>query len=252
MCPFKWLSARPDDANRSHYRWQVTRWCITEDRIACVCSLELTLESVAFLKCYLHTDACWLTQLLVVDELLVYPRLDPTCQYHKIGTVVLLLHDVTDIQLEFTKVNIYLKHRGKNTYSIHQQMSNLGFFLFASAWLVFRLYWYPLKVLYSTGYGAMKYAPVEKKPFFVFLNVMLWILQLLNIYWFSFVLHFLYKLATGQMTEVDDTREYEAGKKHCQELNGNVTNKGAEYSVKADQNGVLHNGLTHQQLHKLD
>lgn len=33
-------------------------------------------------------------------------------RYHKIGVLVLFLHDINDIQLEFTKLNVYLKNSG--------------------------------------------------------------------------------------------------------------------------------------------
>ena len=53
---------------------------------------------------------------------------------------------------------------------------------------VFRLYWFPLKALHSAGHGVMEYGPKQWEPvvpFFLFFNVMLWILLLLNMYWFA-------------------------------------------------------------------
>ena len=50
---------------------------------------------------------------------------------------------------------------------------------------VFRLYWLPLKVLHSTGYGSMvHHQTIKLLPFYYFFNGMLWTLQLMNIYWF--------------------------------------------------------------------
>lgn len=50
---------------------------------------------------------------------------------------------------------------------------------------LFRLYWLPLKVLHSTGYSSMiRHQQTNHLPFYLFFNIMLWILQGMNIYWF--------------------------------------------------------------------
>lgn len=55
-------------------------------------------------------------------------------RYHKIGVLVIFVHDVTDILLEFTKCNVYLKNRGGKFYPFHEHLSNIGFATFAFAW----------------------------------------------------------------------------------------------------------------------
>jgi len=131
-------------------------------------------------------------------------------EYHKIGVLVIWLHDVTDIALESTKCNVYFKNRGGQFYKFHDIYATVGFIVFAICWYVFRLYWLPLKVLHSTGYGSMYHHQTHKLvPFYFFFNGMLWALQLLNIWWFMFIINFLVKVATGQITEVDDIREEE-------------------------------------------
>ncbi len=49
--------------------------------------------------------------------------------------------------------------------------------------LVFRLYWYPLKVLYSAGVVFAYRAHDKGLSLYGFFNVLLWILLGLNIYW---------------------------------------------------------------------
>ena len=58
------------------------------------------------------------------------------CRYHKIGVLVLWVHDVTDIALEFTKCNVYFKNRGGKFYKFHDILSTMGFLCFAICWLV--------------------------------------------------------------------------------------------------------------------
>lgn len=105
-------------------------------------------------------------------------------RYHKIGILVVFVHDVTDILLEFTKCNVYLKNRNKKYYPFHEYVANFGFVSFAFAWYLFRLYWFPLKILYSTGVVAAHRAYQRGAGLYAFFNGLLWFLLALDIYWF--------------------------------------------------------------------
>lgn len=132
-------------------------------------------------------------------------------RYHKVGLLVIFVHDVTDILLEFTKCNVYLKNRGGKFYPYHEHISNICFAAFTCAWYLFRLYWFPLKILYSAGVVAVHRAYFRGAGLYAFFNCLLWILLMLDIYWFYFIVLFLYKVATGQLKEINDTREYDEG-----------------------------------------
>uniref|UniRef100_A0A4W4F9C2 TLC domain-containing protein n=1 Tax=Electrophorus electricus TaxID=8005 RepID=A0A4W4F9C2_ELEEL len=94
-------------------------------------------------------------------------------RYHNIGVLVLFLHDISDIQLEFTKLNIYFRTRGGRYYLLVS--------LFCCRFL-FRLYWFPLKVLYTSCVSSLQTVP--NIPFYFFFNTLLFALLLMNIYWF--------------------------------------------------------------------
>lgn len=130
-------------------------------------------------------------------------------RYHKIGILVVFLHDVTDILLEFTKCHVYVKKRNGKFYAYNEHISNIGFVGFTITWFVFRLYWYPLKVLYSSGVVAAHRAYIRGAGLYGLFNLLLWFLLFLNLYWFYFILLFLYKVATGQLKEINDTRDLE-------------------------------------------
>ena len=68
-------------------------------------------------------------------------------RYHKIGILVVFVHDVTDILLEFTKCNMYLKNRNKKYYSFHEYVANFGFVSFAVARYLFSLLWFTQNIL---------------------------------------------------------------------------------------------------------
>eukprot|EP00061_Rhincodon_typus_P011705 g36930.t1 len=102
--------------------------------------------------------------------------------YHNVGILVLFLHDVNDILLEFTKLNVYFKNRAGVRHKLNDVVSNIGCCSFAISWFWFRLYWFPLKVLYATCYSSLQSVP--NIPFYFFFNILLLILTLMNIYWF--------------------------------------------------------------------
>ncbi|XP_015928113.2 ceramide synthase 1 isoform X2 [Parasteatoda tepidariorum] len=132
-------------------------------------------------------------------------------RYHNIGTLVLFTHDICDIFLEFTKLNVYFKIQGNRIIKKHELFANISFFCFTVAWYVARLYWYPLRVLYTATSDVQRLQLLL--PCALLMNSLLWILQLLNIYWFFFIVQFLFRVATGQVKEVDDTREYDVEEK---------------------------------------
>ncbi|XP_027560254.1 ceramide synthase 1 [Neopelma chrysocephalum] len=128
-------------------------------------------------------------------------------RYHNVGILVLFLHDISDVQLEFTKLNVYFKHRGGVYHRLNDVISNVGCLTFSVSWFWFRLYWFPLKVLYATCYSSLQSVP--NIPFYFFFNALLLILTLMNIYWFLYIVLFVAKVLMGQMQEVNDVREYD-------------------------------------------
>ncbi|XP_007552778.1 ceramide synthase 1 [Poecilia formosa] len=126
-------------------------------------------------------------------------------RYHNVGILVLFLHDINDVLLEFTKLNVYLKARGGGHHLLNDVLSNMGSVSFSVTWFWFRLYWFPLKVLYATCVSSIQSGP--NIPFYFFFNALLFALLLMNIYWFLFIVIFVVKLL--KVKEVNDVREYE-------------------------------------------
>ncbi|XP_026894237.2 ceramide synthase 1 [Acinonyx jubatus] len=129
-------------------------------------------------------------------------------RYHNVGILVLFLHDISDVQLEFTKLNVYFKSRGGSHHRLHALASDLGCLSFCLSWFWFRLYWFPLKVLYATCHCSLRSVP--DIPFYFFFNALLLLLTLMNLYWFLYIVAFAAKVLTGQVRELKDVREYDA------------------------------------------
>lgn len=55
-------------------------------------------------------------------------------RFHKIGLLVLFVHDITDIFLESAKCNVYLKNRNGTYYPLYEHLANIGFGIFTVTW----------------------------------------------------------------------------------------------------------------------
>ena len=55
-------------------------------------------------------------------------------RYYRIGVLVLFLHDINDVILEFTKLCVAFKSRGGKYHLVPDIFSIVGFLSFASLW----------------------------------------------------------------------------------------------------------------------
>ncbi|XP_078360160.1 ceramide synthase 1-like [Oculina patagonica] len=171
-------------------------------------------------------------------------------RYHRMGLLVLFLHDINDVILEFTKLCVAFKSRGGKYHVIPDILSTGGFLTFASLWFYCRLYLYPIKVLYSCGCDGRPYVPTA--PFYFFFNAMLWSLFFMNLWWFQFIVWLIIRIVIGKSRGVEDTREIpkEPGKIANGKAmeNGEVsTGNGANYVLQSNSNtkdskGIKENG----------
>ncbi|KAL4658881.1 ceramide synthase 1-like isoform X1 [Arapaima gigas] len=164
-------------------------------------------------------------------------------RYHNIGVLVLFLHDLSDILLEFTKLNVYFKSRGGSYHLLNDMVSTVGFISFSITWFWFRLYWFPLKVLYASIISSVQTVPGI--PFYFFFNSLLFALLLMNIYWFLFIVQTMVKVLMGQMTEVNDLREYEEEEGQISPAQHDETGSWSlEEKGKYARNGIIKEKLT--------
>ena len=64
---------------------------------------------------------------------------------HRIGVLVLYLHDICDVIMETCKIAIKLKFKNKWIVQLAEVARVGGFALFVLFWFVFRLYYFPLR-----------------------------------------------------------------------------------------------------------
>lgn len=92
-------------------------------------------------------------------------------------------------------------------------------------------------------------------PYFFIIDCLLTILLLMNLYWFILIVLFSVRVLTGDLTELDDTREYDVAQKLDTSKRGVVIANGkASSSAKLEKNGNgCHNGAaTWQATHSGD
>jgi len=141
---------------------------------------------------------------------------------HRVGVLVLLLHDGCDVIMEGTKCVLNFKSIGGLFGKVMDILSAIGFISFVISWFICRLYWFPLKAIYSCSEYLTKHE--IKSPFVLVLYSMLWIILAMNIYWFTFIVKLLINILTGKSSKLEDTREYsqkqEKNVKYQRERNG--------------------------------
>lgn len=94
------------------------------------------------------------------------------CNFHRLGCLVLAIHDVADVPLEGAKLAKYCNN---------QRLADLIFAIFAVAWIYTRCYLLPTRILYYTSYKALDV--LEFFPAYYIFNGLLCLLQLLHIVW---------------------------------------------------------------------
>uniref|UniRef100_A0A3Q3W8H0 Uncharacterized protein n=1 Tax=Mola mola TaxID=94237 RepID=A0A3Q3W8H0_MOLML len=108
--------------------------------------------------------------------------------YIRIGTLVMAVHDCSDILLEGAKVFNYAKWH---------QTANAMFVVFTVLFMATRLIIFPFWLIHCT----LVYPLEDYAPFFgyYFFNVMLSVLQMLHIYWAFLISRMLYKFIFSQV-----------------------------------------------------
>ena len=105
-----------------------------------------------------------------------------TCNLHRIGSLVMAIHDFADIPLEGAKLCRYVKN---------QRASNIVFAIFTVCWIYSRIGLLPYRVISYSAYHALFVVPMF--PAYYFFNGLLCALQLLHIIWTWLILKITYE-----------------------------------------------------------
>ncbi|KAL8196355.1 hypothetical protein R6Q57_024650 [Mikania cordata] len=123
--------------------------------------------------------------------------------FARVGSVVLALHDGSDVFLEIGKMSKYSGFEGVASFS---------FILFVFSWVVLRLIYYPLWILWSTSYEVLqildqeKHTTSEAPVYYYVFNTLLFCLLVLHIYWWVLMYRMLLKQIQDRGKLSDDVR----------------------------------------------
>ncbi|XP_048128910.1 ceramide synthase LOH2-like isoform X1 [Rhodamnia argentea] len=110
-------------------------------------------------------------------------------RFFRIGSIILALHDASDVLMEAAKVF---------KYSEKEFRASLCFALFALSWLVLRLIFFPFWVIKASSYHVREVVPLSEfygcSLYYIF-NTMLLTLLVFHIYWWVLI----YSMITKQL-----------------------------------------------------
>ncbi|KAJ6215983.1 hypothetical protein RDWZM_010483 [Blomia tropicalis] len=124
---------------------------------------------------------------------------------YRIGVLVLFLHDVCDIIMDGCKMLIKLRLQNPLAIKLVDIGRNCSFLLFVAFWFTFRLYYFPIVVLYAAVIFLEHNDVQEWVPFQMELFILLLVIFAMNVYWATLILKMVYNAICGQT--IDDIRE---------------------------------------------
>jgi ceramide synthetase len=120
--------------------------------------------------------------------------------FHRIGLLIVVAHDINDIFLETGKIFVYLQK---------ERITNIIFVFLLISWVTTRLGIYPFILMYSAIFESITLIPYDIAPVWAPLNVFLLFLLVLHIYWFGLMLRMAARVIRGKEKKIVDSREQE-------------------------------------------
>ncbi|XP_028803487.1 LAG1 longevity assurance homolog 3 [Neltuma alba] len=128
-------------------------------------------------------------------------------RFYRVGSVVLALHDASDVFLEIGKMS---KYRGA------EAIASISFILFVLSWVLLRLIFFPFWVIRSTSYEVLLTLDKEKHAvdgpicYYVF-NSLLICLLVMHIYWWVLMYRMLVRQIQDRGKLSEDVRSDSEG-----------------------------------------
>ncbi|KAM7471200.1 hypothetical protein LguiA_009383 [Lonicera macranthoides] len=107
--------------------------------------------------------------------------------FARVGSVILALHEGSDVFLEIGKMS---------SYSGFEKIASVSFVCFVMSWLILRLIYYPFWILWSTSYEVLLVFDNEEHMMFVrvyyyVFNALLYFLLVIHVYWWRLIFRML-------------------------------------------------------------
>ncbi|KAG0579800.1 hypothetical protein KC19_4G124100 [Ceratodon purpureus] len=118
----------------------------------------------------------------------------------RVGSVILAVHDASDVFLEIGKLT---------KYSGLEVVPSISFILFAISWVILRLIIFPFVILRSTSYESLQFVDksmAEGPIYYYVFNTLLITLQVMHIYWWILIWRMIVKQIQDRGKISDDVR----------------------------------------------
>ncbi|GFN80442.1 ceramide synthase 6 [Plakobranchus ocellatus] len=148
------------------------------------------LFAILFQRDYQKKDKTEMIIHHIVTILLIY--FSWACNFVRVGSLVIVVHDLADPWLSIAKMAKYTKH---------QTTCEIFFAMFILTWITSRIFIYPLWVLNASAIEIHDY--VTTFPAYWFFNGLLIVLQLLHIMWTYLILSIAFQKLTLGTIEKD-------------------------------------------------
>ncbi|XP_030477440.2 ASC1-like protein [Syzygium oleosum] len=129
-------------------------------------------------------------------------------RFARVGSIILALHDVSDVFMEVAKMS---------KYSGYERIASCSFLLFVLAWTTFRIIYFPFWILRSTSHEVLLTLDKELLVahgfmcyYYVF-NTLLFFLLVINIYWWWLLCGMLVRQVRARGQISDDVRSDSEG-----------------------------------------
>jgi len=120
--------------------------------------------------------------------------------FYKSGTLVLIVHNASDIVVDLLKMSNYMDLAGRKYFF----MTEILFVTQLITWSICRLWYFPFRIMYSSFYEHNG-CPLDCR----FMRSLLFILLAMHIWWFYLFLRIGYRLVTAKSAHGAAREEYE-------------------------------------------
>eukprot|EP00271_Cylindrocystis_brebissonii_P014707 TRINITY_DN36179_c0_g1_i1.p1 TRINITY_DN36179_c0_g1~~TRINITY_DN36179_c0_g1_i1.p1 ORF type:complete len:301 (-),score=54.61 TRINITY_DN36179_c0_g1_i1:58-960(-) len=118
--------------------------------------------------------------------------------YWGIGAIVVALHDASDVFMEAAKL---LKYSGQ------ELLASVMFGAFAVSWLLLRLVYFPLWIIYTSSFECLSYVDMSKNVVnYYLINSLLITLLVLHVYWWILIARMIVQQLRNAGRVGDDVR----------------------------------------------
>ncbi|WCJ22054.1 Ceramide synthase 1 LOH3 [Euphorbia peplus] len=127
-------------------------------------------------------------------------------RFARVGSIILALHDATDVYLEIAKMS---------RYSGFERVSSIFFVAFVISWTILRIIYFPFWILRSTSYEVLLTLDMEKHKvgplYYYIFNTLLLCIAVFNTYWWILMVGMVLEQIRARGQVPDDVRSDSEG-----------------------------------------